>query len=552
MVDDVLFLKDSHRARDIFNNREVPKLVFRRADQKFFSFLGSNPITDNVKRYIDIAGFGGVIDSGYRNLDHGLLEALIERWRPETHTFHLPIDEVTVTLEDINVLWGLPIEGEVVSGCEQPSSLADRIVRCHTLLASNNSNNIGGPLYILQLWAWSRITTLALTILHEFDNRRPYGAMSGIRSWQSECFLIYWDVVEFYTPQRVMRQFGMVQRIPDPIPISFNEHMKLHTLIRTGKPDKNWPNIHSKFLSVWNQRWENVVQGVRCAAPTVEPSYMQWYWSRTVLYITNPKSTEVMQPGFQDQGSRSQFLMDGISQTYQQAGQFMHTESTPNFQNFETLQNTANQVMGMLNEESRLHYPSHLHTGPVNLGVDDTVPRNLRRRERRRGNVRSGAGTSSAQHQNYQAGTSNVEHENFEAGTSHVQHENYELDHSQFSNAPSPSFFSGINQNMMFEHNNEQEVNTPQASMLPLFTQPESENFNYYAPQFSPNYAHGFSGISPLPALDLNLHMSVGDLDDETFLANTLNAEDVDVDQNTIASRRRNPHRHRRRPGCGT
>ncbi|KAD5317530.1 hypothetical protein E3N88_17476 [Mikania micrantha] len=136
MVDDVLFLKDSHRARDIFNNREVPKLVFRRADQKFFSFLSSNPITDNVKRYIDIAGFGGVIDSGYRNLDHGLLEALIERWRPETHTFHLPIGEVTVTLEDINVLWGFPIEGEVVSGCEQLSSLADRIVRCHTLLGT--------------------------------------------------------------------------------------------------------------------------------------------------------------------------------------------------------------------------------------------------------------------------------------------------------------------------------------------------------------------------------------------------------------------------------
>ncbi|KAD2805572.1 hypothetical protein E3N88_38949 [Mikania micrantha] len=610
MVDDVLFLKDSHRARDIFNNREVPKLVFRRADQKFFSFLSSNPITDNVKRYIDIAGFGGVIDSGYRNLDHGLLQALIERWRPETHTFHLPIGEVTVTLEDINVLWGLPIEGEVVSGCEQPSSLADRIVRCHTLIgltpnendlkgnaikltaifnhlhnnfsenasdfecmqrarciilylcggtffsdssnnivslsilnnledltacghlswgsavlamlyrnlckaASNNSTNIGGPLYILQLWAWSRITTLALTILHEFDNRRPYYAMwrekltykdvshslracrsqlqtiregefkwrpyeqvigflpgicrSGIRSWQSECFLIYWDVVEFHTPQRVMRQFGMVQRIHDPIPISFNEHRKLHTLIRTGKPDNNWPNIHSKFLSVWNQRWENVVQG-----------------------------------------------MDGISQTYQQAGQFMHMESTLNFQNFETLQNTANQ------ERKKMC------------------------------NVRSGAGTSSAQHQNYQAGTSNVEHENFEAGTSHVQHENYELDPSQFSNAPSPSFFSGINQNMMFEHNNEQEVYTPQISMLPLFTQPDSENFNYYAPQFSPNYAQGFSGISPLPALDLNLHMSVRDLDDETFLANTLNAEDVDVDQNTIASRRRNPHRHRRRPGCGT
>ncbi|KAD5802310.1 hypothetical protein E3N88_13670 [Mikania micrantha] len=134
IVDDVLFLKDSHRVRDIFNNRELTKLVFRRADQKFFSLLNNNPITENVKRYINVAGFGGLSNCGYRKLDHGMLEALIERWRPETHMFHMPIGEATVTLEDVNVLWGLPTEGGVVSGCEQPTSVADRIVRCHTLL----------------------------------------------------------------------------------------------------------------------------------------------------------------------------------------------------------------------------------------------------------------------------------------------------------------------------------------------------------------------------------------------------------------------------------
>ncbi|KAD4888103.1 hypothetical protein E3N88_20176 [Mikania micrantha] len=229
--------------------------------------------------------------------------------------------------------------------------------------------------------------------------------------------------------------------------------------------------------------------------------------------------------------------MDGISKTYQQAGDFMQTKSTSNFHNFELLQNTANQVMGMVNEGSRLRYPTHLQTEPVNLGGDDTVPRSLRRRERRRGNVRSGAGTSGVQHE---AGTSHVEHENYKAGTSHVQHENYEVQAFEFSSPPSPSFFVGIQSNIMFEHNNEEDVYTPHASVFPLFNQSQYEDFNYYAPQFSPNETHGFSGISPLPSLDLNLQMSVGEWDDDTLLAHiTLNTEDGD--QNQIASRRRNP-----------
>ena len=39
----------------------------------------------------------------------------MERWRIETHTFHFPLGETTVTLEDVELILGLPIDGQVVT-----------------------------------------------------------------------------------------------------------------------------------------------------------------------------------------------------------------------------------------------------------------------------------------------------------------------------------------------------------------------------------------------------------------------------------------------------
>ncbi|CAN1760992.1 Serine/threonine-protein phosphatase 7 long form homolog [Linum perenne] len=49
-------------------------------------------------------------------LDHDLITALLERWRPETHTFHMPEGECTVTLQDVNIISGLPVNGRAVTG----------------------------------------------------------------------------------------------------------------------------------------------------------------------------------------------------------------------------------------------------------------------------------------------------------------------------------------------------------------------------------------------------------------------------------------------------
>ena len=49
-------------------------------------------------------------------IDHSLISALVERWRPETNTFHLNSGEATITLEDVAHIYGLPIDGPPVTG----------------------------------------------------------------------------------------------------------------------------------------------------------------------------------------------------------------------------------------------------------------------------------------------------------------------------------------------------------------------------------------------------------------------------------------------------
>ena len=44
-------------------------------------------------------------------LDRGLVSAFVERWHRETSSFHMPVGEMTITLDDVSCLLHLPITG---------------------------------------------------------------------------------------------------------------------------------------------------------------------------------------------------------------------------------------------------------------------------------------------------------------------------------------------------------------------------------------------------------------------------------------------------------
>ncbi|QHO13222.1 protein MAIN-LIKE 2-like [Arachis hypogaea] len=77
------------------------------------------PLHDRIIPYLERAGLYHLVrlNAHWFWLDEPLVRAFIERWRLETHTFHMPFGECTIMLQDVAYQLGLPVDGQAVSGC---------------------------------------------------------------------------------------------------------------------------------------------------------------------------------------------------------------------------------------------------------------------------------------------------------------------------------------------------------------------------------------------------------------------------------------------------
>lgn len=76
-------------------------------------------------------------------LDSTLVSVLVERWKPKKHTFHLPCDECTIILEDVQLQLGLPVDGLLVTGSAHAT---DWVGACGELLGLVPETIYGGQI----------------------------------------------------------------------------------------------------------------------------------------------------------------------------------------------------------------------------------------------------------------------------------------------------------------------------------------------------------------------------------------------------------------------
>ncbi|KAL0321930.1 UNVERIFIED_CONTAM: Serine/threonine-protein phosphatase 7 long form [Sesamum calycinum] len=373
-------------------------------------------------------GFYGVYMCGRIQYDCHLITGLVERWRSETHSFHFRVGEATITLQDVQVIWGLPIDGEPVSGTDlertsvqwqeycmqyigfapeegalkgsrlQVKAIIDHISHVHITpdtphftvvqyaravallllggtICPDSSGNlvsllylakledivaarnyswgsavlaflyrelcnasekgkaaIGGALQLVQIWAWSRIIPLCPGLgaprvhmgPHQIDNNRvlpgehhmvqcgtfiwqPYDMESNVimayagdfnpQLWRSICPLIFYAIVEMHHPERVLRQFGMMQNIPDQ---PDTRDMSLHKITRSNRTGTDWVLQHILYITRWQRRYDTVIQRQPISnRRDTDRGYWEWYNNITRHFVssTDRRVESGYQPG---------------------------------------------------------------------------------------------------------------------------------------------------------------------------------------------------------------------------------------------------------------
>ncbi|KAH9623637.1 hypothetical protein KSS87_010070 [Heliosperma pusillum] len=195
------------------------------------------------------------------------------------------------------------------------------------------ARDIGGPLILLQLWAWERIT-IARPIVTGPENppliQGPYPLACNDDSgeWSVVSPMICFDIVDWHLPNRVARQFGWKQNIPEPA----DTEPKLHKMDKRGAHSRNWADYHSPYLAMWGRRTQFRFLGVEDNSDMgYNDPYMVWYRDRTRRFIS-----PTFQQAYQAPLGATAYLAHGFAEVHRTCNteiQVMPQEVPPHYRN---------------------------------------------------------------------------------------------------------------------------------------------------------------------------------------------------------------------------
>ena len=110
---DVLWMQNQHVSQHIWNGNADRKSRMRRAIP---TYQDIERLSTKIIHQLQQSGLYTTIKLCRIKINGEIVNAFVERWRPETHTFHLTCGEATITLQDVSVLLALPVDDNPLIG----------------------------------------------------------------------------------------------------------------------------------------------------------------------------------------------------------------------------------------------------------------------------------------------------------------------------------------------------------------------------------------------------------------------------------------------------
>uniref|UniRef100_K3XRI6 Zinc finger PMZ-type domain-containing protein n=1 Tax=Setaria italica TaxID=4555 RepID=K3XRI6_SETIT len=201
---------------------------------------------------------------GLPPMDGPLLTLMVDRWRSETHTFHLLFGEMTITMQDVAMILGLPLDGQPPWHRDNAHPTFYHVWK-HVRPIRGNPNRR------------YRAYTNEFDVLTQHQVEwKPYDHRE---LWRCTTPMILYYVVEFHMLHRVMRQFGRMQPCP---PLELSTSQQLHRIDRRKRYKENdWRVKHGQYLIMWQNKQGCDPEGGPYWRPGPNNEYIRWYCTST-------------------------------------------------------------------------------------------------------------------------------------------------------------------------------------------------------------------------------------------------------------------------------